>query len=113
MKKTVMAMMAVVLVLTLSASTAFAATGDWQSSHVHGTPKEATVSKEVDVSSLEKPEIGTQFSLYLEPDPDTHDVPKMGDSGYDAQKLFTATMAAGIGYLLMSAYANKEEKEMV
>lgn len=74
------------------------------------TPDEATVSEEVDEATTTDPEMGTKFFMYIPPDVEEQDIPKMGDEGIPTSMLVAAALMTGAGYLLVSKHAFAEHR---
>lgn len=70
------------------------------------TPNKATVSEQVDTATNNKPSMGTQYWMYLEPDAVVSDIPKMGDEGLSTEILLAAALIAGAVYVGACCYAD-------
>lgn len=81
------------------------------------TPGNATVSDELDSTDAAAGDvsIGTQFYMYIPPDPDTtvKDYPQMGDEGTGTQVFLIGAIVSGLVYLGLSGYANSGDKRQV
>lgn len=76
-------------------------------------PGQATVSEKVDSTGYRDPNIGTDFWMFMSPDPDSpsiKDYPQMGDEGISSQLLMMGAIASGILYLGLSEYADSNAK---
>ena len=74
------------------------------------TENGATVSDEVDRANNTKPSMGTEYFMYLAPDPDVHDIPKMGDTGFNTRYLMLGALFVGAAFLVVQRYAYAGEK---
>lgn len=77
-------------------------------------PGSATVSEELDMTGYNDHKIGTDFWMYIPPDPDTvvKDYPPMGDEGFSSTGLMLGAIVTGIVYLGLSVYANSNNKRL-
>lgn len=70
-----------------------------------------TVSDKLDTAENVDPSMGTQYWMYLEPDPEPvnqrSNLPKMGDEGVDLNTLLLATLGVGAAYLGSRAYEKR------
>lgn len=76
-------------------------------------PGEATVSDTVDSTGYRDPNIGTDFWMFIAPDPESpsiKDYPQMGDEGISSQLLMIGAIASGILYLGLSGYSGSNVK---
>lgn len=71
----------------------------------HSTSKSASVSGEVDKAANADNDMGTQFYMYIPPDPTVNEIPKMGDAGLSITLLLWLAVAVGVAYLRCSHYA--------
>lgn len=69
----------------------------------------ATISEETDKATNEKPEMSTEFFMYIPPDP-VYDIPKMGDEGVNVISMILGALSVGVCYLALQViYAEKKE----
>lgn len=74
------------------------------------TQEKASVSKEVDEATNQKPEAATKFYMYIPPDIIEKDYPEMGDEIFPARYLMLGAMVSGVAYLSAAAYSNGDKK---
>lgn len=77
----------------------------------NGSPNGATISEELDEATNKDPEMGTEFWMYLEPDPVIEDVPLMGDSTASLQTLLLRASTLGLLLIGVRYYANFEKQK--
>ena len=70
----------------------------------------ATISSEVDIASNHSPKMGTQYFMYILPDP-VYEMPKMGDESIGQRQLIFIALGTGFGYLGVHFYAQKRHHE--
>lgn len=68
------------------------------------------VSDESDSATNIDPEMQTEFTMYIAPDPQFEDIPKTGDFGIDTNILFLSTLITGSIFLILLVVLIRKEK---
>ena len=105
-------LMALTMVLCTASPAAFADDVTLPEGLERATENGATVSDEVARADNYKPSMGTEYFMYMAPDPDVNDVPKMGDTGFKTVDLMLGALVVGAAFLVTERYAYAGKKEL-
>ena len=93
------------LVLVVATPIAFADDVTLPEGLDRATENGATVSDDLDRADNYKPSMGTEYFMYMAPDPDVNDVPQMGDTGLNTMNLMLGALIVGAAFLVTQHYA--------